>query len=56
MDIWEDILDAYYFYFDDTYIYQLQKLSDQWKQDYNNNHLHKSMKIFTNQLATVVLF
>lgn len=35
----EDILDAYYF--DD--IYQLQKLSNHWKQDYNNNHPHKSL-------------
>ncbi|WP_434037777.1 integrase core domain-containing protein [Formosa sp. 4Alg 33] len=35
----EDILDAYYF--DD--IYQLQKLNNQWKLDYNNNHPHKSL-------------
>ena len=35
----EDILDAYYF--DD--IYQLQKLSDKWRNDYNYNHPHKSL-------------
>ena len=35
----EDILDAYYF--DD--IYQLQRLSDKWRYDYNNNHPHKSL-------------
>ena len=35
----EDILDAYYF--DD--IYQLQELNNKWKQDYNNNHPHKSL-------------
>ena len=35
----EDILDAYYF----EDIYQLKKLSDQWKYDYNYNHPHKSL-------------
>jgi putative transposase len=35
----EDILDA--FYFND--IYQLQKLSDKWRNDYNFNHPHKSL-------------
>ena len=36
----EDVLDA--FYFDD--IYQLQKLSNQWRDDYNYNHPHKSLR------------
>ena len=35
----EDILDA--FYFND--IYQLQKLSTNWMNDYNYNHPHKSL-------------
>jgi len=35
----EDILDAYYF----KDIYQLQKLSDHWRKDYNHNHPHKSL-------------
>ena len=35
----EDILDAYYF----NDIYQLQKLSDNWKNDYNFNHPHRSL-------------
>lgn len=35
----EDILDA--FYFED--IYQLQKLSDKWRNDYNYNHPHKAL-------------
>ena len=35
----EDILDAYYF--DD--IYQLQRLSNRWREDYNFNHPHKSL-------------
>ena len=34
----EDILDAYYF--KDTYL--LQKISDNWREDYNFNHPHKS--------------
>lgn len=25
-------------------ISNLQKLSNQWKQDYNNNHVHKSLE------------
>ena len=35
----EDILDA--FYFNDTH--QLQKISDNWREDYNFNHPHKSL-------------
>jgi putative transposase len=35
----EDILDAYYF--QDQY--QLQRLSEQWRKDYNYNHPHKSL-------------
>lgn len=35
----EDILDA--FYFND--IYQLQKLSNNWRDDYNYNHPHKAL-------------
>ena len=35
----EDILDAYYF----KDIYQLQKLGDHWRKDYNHNHPHKSL-------------
>jgi putative transposase len=35
----EDILDAYYF--DD--IYQLNKLTHEWREDYNNNHPHRSL-------------
>uniref|UniRef100_UPI003216A67B integrase core domain-containing protein n=1 Tax=uncultured Algibacter sp. TaxID=298659 RepID=UPI003216A67B len=35
----EDILDAYYF----NDIYQLQKISDNWREDYNFNHPHKSL-------------
>ncbi|WP_308860672.1 integrase core domain-containing protein [Myroides albus] len=35
----EDILDA--FYFND--IYQLQRLADKWKEDYNFNHPHKAL-------------
>ena len=35
----EDVLDAYYF----NDIYQLQTLSNQWKEDYNFNHPHKSL-------------
>lgn len=35
----EDVLDAYYF----NDIHQLQKLSDQWKDDYNYNHPHRSL-------------
>ncbi|WP_366558753.1 transposase [Nonlabens sp.] len=35
----EDILDAYYF----NDIYQLQKISDNWREDYNYNHPHKSL-------------
>ena len=35
----EDILDAYYF--NDTH--QLQKISDNWREDYNYNHPHKSL-------------
>lgn len=35
----EDILDA--FYFND--IYQLQRLSNKWKKDYNFNNPHKSL-------------
>ncbi|MDC1435055.1 transposase [Flavobacteriaceae bacterium] len=35
----EDVLDAYYF----EDIHQLQKLSDQWKNEYNYNHQHKSL-------------
>jgi putative transposase len=35
----EDILDAYYF----NDIYQLQKLSNTWREDYNHNHPHKSL-------------
>lgn len=37
--ITEDILDAYYF----NDIYQLQKISDKWREDHNFNHLHKSL-------------
>jgi putative transposase len=36
--ITEDILDAYYF--NDNY--QLQKISNKWREDYNFNHLHNS--------------
>ena len=36
----EDILDAYYF--NDTY--QLQKISDNWREDYNFNHPQKSLE------------
>lgn len=36
----EDILDAYYF----NDIHQLQKLSNQWREDYNFNHPHKSLE------------
>ena len=35
----EDILDAYYF----NDIYQLQKISNQWREDYNFNHPHQSL-------------
>jgi len=35
----EDILDAYYF----NDIHQLQKISDNWSEDYNFNHPHKSL-------------
>ena len=35
----EDILDAYYF----NDIYQLQRMSDNWREDYNFNHPHKSL-------------
>jgi putative transposase len=35
----EDILDAYYF----NDIYQLQKISNNWREDYNYNHPHKSL-------------
>ncbi len=35
----EDILDAYYF----NGTHQLQKISDNWKEDYNFNHPHKSL-------------
>ncbi|MEK6513644.1 IS3 family transposase [Myroides odoratimimus] len=35
----EDILDA--FYFND--IYQLQRLADKWREDYNFNHPHKAL-------------
>ena len=35
----EDILDAYYF----KDIYQLQKISTNWREDYNYNHPHKSL-------------
>mgnify|MGYP000515951501 CR=1 FL=1 len=35
----EDVLDAYYF----NDIYQLQKISDNWREDYNFNHPHKSL-------------
>ena len=35
----EDILDAYYF--QDQY--QLQRLSEEWRKDYNYNHPHKSL-------------
>ena len=36
----EDILDAYYF----NDIYQLQSKSEQWRNDYNTNHPHGSLK------------
>ena len=32
----EDVLNAYYF----NDIYQLQKISDNWREDYNFNHPH----------------
>lgn len=35
----EDVLDAYYF----NDVHQLQKLSDQWRDEYNYNHPHKSL-------------
>jgi len=35
----EDVLDAYYF----EDIYQLRKISMNWKEDYNHNHPHKSL-------------
>lgn len=35
----EDVRDTYYF----EDFYQLQKLSNHWKQYYNNNHLHKCL-------------
>ena len=35
----EDILDAYYF----KDIYQLQKISNNWREDYNYNHPNKSL-------------
>ena len=35
----EDVLDAFYF----KDIYQLQRLSDKWREDYNYNHPHKSL-------------
>lgn len=37
----EDILEAYYF--NDTY--QLQKINDNWREDDNFNHPHKSLEI-----------
>jgi putative transposase len=36
----EDILDSYYF----NDIYQLQKISDNWREDYNFNHPYKSLR------------
>ena len=35
----EDVLDAYYF----NDLYQLNTLNNKWKEDYNNNHPHKSL-------------
>lgn len=35
----EDILDSYYF----NDIYQLQKISDNWREDYNFHYPHKSL-------------
>jgi putative transposase len=35
----EDILDAYYF----NDIYQLQNLSNKWRDNYNHNYPHKSL-------------
>jgi putative transposase len=35
----EDVLDAHYF----NDLYQLNRLNNKWKEDYNNNHPHKSL-------------
>jgi putative transposase len=36
----EDILDAYWF----NDLHQLRTLSNQWMEDYNNNHPHQSLE------------
>ena len=35
----EDVLDAYWF----NDLYQLRRLTNEWMEDYNNNHPHKSL-------------